>query len=346
MLQRKSGFHIKPQLNFNLLNWLYRFSKNCNDEYLKRIIPFRYSLLNASRKLYEVLLEEEQLNCDWESNGILLLCKEEKSMADFAAANEILKEYDLDAKLLSGKALFEKEPALREDLVGGWLHETDSHLRPEKLVAELKAVILKQGAIIEEGCTIEALDIEGDKVSKIKTSKGNFAADHFVFALGAWSANFARQLKLKIPVQPGKGYSITTNSPTLCPKGMCYFSEKSAMATPFKSGFRIGGLLSFSGFDATIEQKRINDLRNASAEYLKVPLGNHLEEEWTGFRPMSCDDMPIIDRSPLHKNLFLATGHSMLGITMAPITGKLVADMLMNQPPVIDPTFLAVNRFQ
>jgi len=115
-------------------------------------IPFRYSMLNASRKLYELLLAEEKLNCDWESNGILILYKEEKNMNDFAATNEILKEYDLDAKLLVGKALFEKEPTLREDVVGGWLHETDSHVRPDKLMAGLKEVILKQGANIEEGC--------------------------------------------------------------------------------------------------------------------------------------------------------------------------------------------------
>lgn len=212
-------------------------------------------------------------------------------------------------------------------------------------MAELKEVILQQGAIIEEDCKIESLDIEGDQVRGIKTSKGNFVADHFVLALGAWSANFARQLKLKIPIQPGKGYSITTNRPSPCPKGMCYFSEKNVMATPFKSGFRIEGLLSFSGFDSTVEQKRYNDLRSASAEYLKTPLGDQLEEEWSGLRPMSCDDMPIIDRSPQHKNLFIATGHSMLGITMAPVTGKLISDILTNQSLDIDPSFFKVSRF-
>lgn len=346
MIRGKSALHIKPTVNFNLLNWFYRFAKNCNEGYLKKTIPRRYEVLNASKALFNTLLKEELINCDWELNGALMLCKEGASMDGYAETNELLKPFGLEAEPLNGKALVEKEPALREDLYGGWLHKTDAHLRPDKLIAEMKLVIQKQGAIIEEHCTVEKLELTGDTVSKVVTSKGDFVADTFVLAMGAWSGNFARQLQLKLPVQPAKGYSITTTKPSIQPKAICYFSEKHVVATPWQSGFRIGGLLSFSGFDLTLEKKRFDYLKAAAKAYLKVPYGNHIEEEWVGIRPMSCDDMPIIDRSPVHKNLILATGHSMLGVTMSPVTGKLVADLLTDKDLFMDPVIFSIQRFQ
>jgi D-amino-acid dehydrogenase len=346
MIQRKSSLHIRPKLDFGLLNWLFRFSRNCNHKYVSRIIKHRHAFLNASEELYRTLLAEEKIHCDWESNGILKLYKEEKNMAGYAETNDILKRYGLEATPFVGQALHEKEPAVREDVFGGWFHGTDHHLRPDKFVGEMKSVILKKGAIIDENCRIKSLNTRKGKVVNINTSKGDVAADHFVFALGAWSRNFARQLNLKIPVQPGKGYSITTSKPSLCPESLCYFFEKHVIGSPWKSGFRLGGLLSFSGYDTNPEPKRFNYLREASKAYLKVPMGDTLQEEWVGLRPMSCDDMPIIGWSPVHTNFMMATGHSMLGMSMAPATGKLVADMVTGQAPFMDPTVFSIKRFQ
>ncbi len=104
--------------------------------------------------------------------------------------------------------------------------------------------------------------------------------------------------------------------------------------------------MSFSGFDTSLEPKKFKFLRDVSSEYLKEPLGDELQEEWVGLRPMSCDDMPIIDQSPFYKNLMIATGHSMLGITMAPATGKLVAEMMTDKTPFMDPTVFSLKRFQ
>ena len=105
------------------------------------------------------------------------------------------------------------------------------------------------------------------------------------------------------------------------------------------------GSCHFRALIIKLEKKRLKYLKEASTEYLKIPFGDHLQEEWTGFRPMSRDDMPIIDRSPIHKNIMIATGHGMLGITMAPATGKLIAEMLAGEKPFMDTSCFSILRF-
>lgn len=346
MIHGSSSLSIKPRLAPGLLYWLYKFSTHCNDKYMQQVIPDRFAILDESKHLFNALLKDENLDCDWSSEGILLLCKDEQHMSEYQASSAALKEYGMPIIPLVGVDLTRKEPAIRDDVYGGWFQGGDGFLRPDKLVAEWKDVILKQGAIIEENCKVESININRGIVTDVKTSRGHFSADKFIVAMGAWSPKFAKQLNLKIPVEPGKGYSITTSIPSSSPKTACYFSERSIVATPWRSGFRVGGLMSFSGYNNDPEKKKFQILREAANEYLKEPLGEHLKEEWTGFRPMSCDDMPIIGWSPVHKNVMLATGHSMLGISMSPATGKLVADMITGREPTLNPEAFTVRRFQ
>lgn len=346
MIQGTSRLSIKPRLDPGLLYWLYQFSTHCNDKYIQQVMPNRFAILDESKQLFNALLKDENVDCDWSSEGILLLCKDEQHMSEYQASSTTLKEWGMPIVPLVGADLIRKEPAIREDVYGGWFQGGDGFLRPDKLVAAWKDVILKQGAIIEENCTVESINTHGGMVTDVQTSRGLFSADKFVVAMGAWSPKFAKQLSLKIPVQPGKGYSITTSVPSSSPKIACYFSEKSVIATPWRSGFRVGGLMSFSGYDNEPEKKKFQKLKDASKEYLKEPFGEHLEEEWTGLRPMSCDDMPIIGWSPVHQNVMLATGHSMLGIAMSPATGKLVTDLITGEEPTLNPEAFTVRRFQ
>ena len=154
-----------------------------------------------------------------------------------------------------------------------------------------------------------------------------------------------RRLKLNVPVQPGKGYSLTMARPPMCPEIPCYFYEKSVVATPWKSGFRLGGTMEFSGFNSDIVARRIQNLTSAAGEYLKEPMGKTIIEQWVGMRPMVYDDLPIIDRAPNQHNLVLATGHGMSGISMATSTGKLVAEIITGSRPHIDPAALGSVDF-
>jgi len=117
------------------------------------------------------------------------------------------------------------------------------------------------------------------------------------------------------------------------------------VATPWPSGYRLGGTMEFSGFSIALDQRRLAALTAAAGEYLRDPVGHPVFEEWTGLRPMTYDDLPVIDRAGRFQNLFLATGHGMLGVTTAPATGKLVAELICGQTPHIDPSPFSVGRF-
>jgi D-amino-acid dehydrogenase len=153
-------------------------------------------------------------------------------------------------------------------------------------------------------------------------------------------------LGVRLPIQPGKGYSITMGRPALCPQIPCYLHERRVVATPWPSGYRLGGTMEFSGFDTELDRPRLDALTSAAGEYLRQPLGRPVIEEWAGLRPMTFDDLPVIGRVPGLANLMLATGHGMLGVTTAPATGKLAAELICGEPPHIDPSPFRLERFR
>jgi len=257
-----------------------------------------------------------------------------------------LEPYGLAAEPLVGKALQRHEPALRPDVYGAWFHHADGHLRPDRLLRSWKRTLLGAGVAIEETCGLKGFHLSGNRIEAAATGRGDVSAEHYVLAAGAWSAAIAGQLGLHLPVQPGKGYSITMERPAVCPRTPCYLYERRVVATPWPSGYRLGGTMEFSGFSTALDPRRLAALTSAAGEYLKDPVGDPVVEEWTGLRPMTYDDLPVIGRAPRFRNLTLATGHGMLGITAAPATGKLVAEIVCGAPPHIDPDPFSVGRFQ
>ena len=146
------------------------------------------------------------------------------------------------------------------------------------------------------------------------------------FALGAWSPLLARQLDLRIPIQPGKGYSITYTRPQRCPRIPLTLKERAVCVTGWNSGYRLGSTMEFAGYDASLNRTRLDALRRGAAEYLHEPEGPQVVEEWYGWRPMTYDDLPILGRAARVQNLVLATGHGMLGVTMSAATGLLIGE--------------------
>ncbi|HRN61062.1 MAG TPA: FAD-binding oxidoreductase [Luteimonas sp.] len=169
-----------------------------------------------------------------------------------------------------------------------------------------------------------------------------------VLATGAWSPLLAQSLRLRWlrgAMQPGKGYSITWSRPALVPKRPMTLHERKVCVTTWEDGFRLGSTMEFSGHDASLNRRRLDALERGAAEYLRDPVGSVKREEWYGWRPLTWDDLPIIGRAPGHDHLWLATGHGMLGVSMSPATGRLLAELMTDDTPHIDPTPYAPERF-
>jgi D-amino-acid dehydrogenase len=155
-----------------------------------------------------------------------------------------------------------------------------------------------------------------------------------------------RELNLDLPVQPGKGYSITYTRPTLAPKRPIVLKERSVCVTTWGSGYRLGSTMEFAGYDDRLNRRRLDALERGAGEYLHEPTGPLKIEEWYGWRPMTWDDLPILGAVPNYKNAWLATGHGMLGVSMSTVTGHLLADLVCRRAPIIDPAPYSISRFR
>jgi len=228
---------------------------------------------------------------------------------------------------------------------GAFYYADDAQVRPDRLAMAWTEKLRDDGVTFLEDCAAESLEITGGRLSQLRTSQGALHADHYVIAAGAWSTHFARQLGCHIPIEPGKGYSVTMQRPELCPRYPMLLPDHHVGVTPFKDGYRLGSMMEFVGFDTSIPASRIQQLREAAQPYLLEPFTDVVQETWYGWRPMTWDSLPIIGRVPQLENTYLATGHNMLGLSLATGTGKLVAEIVQRQTPHIDPDPYSPSRF-
>jgi D-amino-acid dehydrogenase len=255
------------------------------------------------------------------------------------------EEFHCPAWRYEGHELEPLEPALNPGLAGGYYYEDDAHLRPDRLMASWRRVLEGEGVTIREHCALRGFMREDGHARAALTEGGDLEAEAFVVATGAWTPQLNRHLGCRIPIQPGKGYSLTMPRPASCPSMPLIFPETRVAVTPFKTGYRLGSTMEFAGYDATIDPVRLQLLKDGARPYLREPYCEPIEEAWYGWRPMTYDGLPIIDRSPALSNVLIAAGHNMLGLSMAPATGRLVAELLGGRPTHIDPAPYRVGRF-
>jgi D-amino-acid dehydrogenase len=346
MFQKNSPFHIKPRLSLDLWAWLWNFARRCNTGCMMESGRAIQALLHSSMSLYQDLVERHRLDCEWETRGLLFAYGDAAELDAYAKTNDLLAQtFHEPATRYAGDDLLRLEPALRPGLAGGWYYQSDAHLRPDKLMSSWRRLLESRGAAIHENCEFKSFTTAGGRATAVETSKGAFAADAFVIATGAMTPLLNSHLGMRIPIQPGKGYSITMPRPAVCPAIPLIFPETRVAVTPLRSGYRLGSMMEFAGYDDSINPARLRLLKDGAAPYLREPYAEPVQEEWFGWRPMTADGKPIIDRTPAMPNVMIAAGHNMLGLSMAPATGRLVAEMLNEFPPHIDPIPYLASRF-
>ena len=346
MLRAKSELYLGFPPDVARLRWFINFARKCTTRHMFQAIEARRQILSRSAHLYEELFETGDLKADRECRGVLLVFATESSWRDYGKTNELLRPHGYHAQPVRGSELGALEPALKSHLYGAWYHPNDCHLRPDMLLDSWRQQLIRQGVVIEENRPLKKFQLDNGRVTAAVTDRGKILAGHYVLATGVWSPSILKPLGIPLPIEPGKGYSITMAAPDGAPRIPCYLYEKRTVATPWQSGYRLGGIMELSGHNSHIKARRINHLRTAAGDYLHAPLGDPVHEEWTGMRPMTYDELPVIDRAPRVPNLLLATGHGMLGISTAPATGELVAELIAGEKPQIDPTPFRADRFE
>jgi D-amino-acid dehydrogenase len=305
-----------------------------------------HALLDSSRTLYGELMAAGTVEAEWQEHGLLFVFRSPTEMKHHARTARLLRdEFGVSAEHLDSGALAGLEPALKPGLAGGFRYPRDAHLRPDRLMDSWRRELERLGVEVRENCPLVDLARHGRRAVGVVTPQGTLACSHVVVAAGAWTPTLRRLLGSTLPIQPGKGYSITTARPALCPRFPMMFEEDRVAITPMQSAYRIGSTMEFAGYDDRLDRRRLEILRRAARLYLVEPEGAPLIEEWWGWRPMVPDGLPLIGPLPRWENVLVAAGHGMLGLSMAPATGRLVAELLQRQPPHVDPVPYRVERF-
>jgi len=342
----EAPFRVKPRLDPALLYWMWQFARRCTHRQVLDVGVHLKAILDASIAEYRRLVAEEGLDCEWKETGLLYVLLTDRGMKSFAATDRLLTDhFGVPAIRLDGGALPAFDPALKSGLAGAYHYPGDASLRPDRLMASWSQRLVTRGVRFIEHCRLEAVERSGAEVTGLATSQGSLTADRYVFALGGWSPRIAKELECPIPIEQGKGYSVTMHRPDPCPVHPMLFPEHRIGVSPFDGGYRLGSMMEFSGYDTSIPARRIRQLHDSAKPYLVTPSGAGPEETWYGWRPMTWDSLPIIGPVPRLANAYLATGHNMLGMSLATATGRLVAELMEGVSPHLDPAPFSPRRF-
>ncbi len=338
--------HVRPRLDLELMRWFVAFMGNCDAETSARIAAAKARLLVSSRALTTKLVRTEKLDCEFAESGLLSVAITEAGLEELADAAAEMKRLGVDATVVDREQAREAEPALRGKVIGGVWFAGDAMLRPDRYTAELRWACNKRGVEIQEDCELKAITAEDGEIKSVFTDRGLFEGKHFVAAAGSWTPKMLADLKLKVPIQAGMGYSLTSRRPDPCPVLPLILAEANMAVTPFAGSFRLGGTMEFGGLDAKPNPNRHLALISGARQYLVEPIGAGDMTKWHGYRPMTPDDTPLIGPLKRYPNLFLACGHAMLGMSMAAGTGRLIAEMITGRRPHVDPQPFAPERFR
>ena len=347
MWNPRSPFYIKPRLDRELIDWGLKFWRASTREHVERSAPLIRDLSFASRSCFEELADLPGNDFGLVKRGLLMLCKTEHALEEEAKMAEEARRLGIPAETLDARQTAAVDPNVRMDVAGSIYFPKDCHLSPGRFMQNLKRRLDGLGVRFCWNTEVTGVAREGDRLKAIKTSAGEIEADEFVVAGGSWSPILARELQLKLPMQAGKGYSLTLPKPRQLPEICAIFSEARVAVTPMGSSLRFGGTMEIAGLNQEINPIRLEGIINAAPRYYPQFRVEDFAgvKPWCGLRPCSPDGLPYIGRTRKYRNLAIATGHAMMGLSLGPVTGRLIADALANRRPSIDITLLDPDRY-
>ncbi len=339
MWNPESPFYIQPRLDWDLLMWAWRFWRASTREQVERVAPLLRDLHLASRAAYEQIADE----CGLVRKGLLMLCKTRHALDEEARTAARARELGIPAEVLDAKQTAALDPQVTMDIEGSVYFPRDCHLQPERYVAAMERRI--GDAMLD--AEVIGWRRDGSRLAAVRTTNGEIEGDEFILAGGAWSAGLVRELGLRLPMQAGKGYSLTLPHPVELPQICSILTEARVAVTPMGGALRVGGTMEIAGMNERISQRRVEGILRALPQYYPRFRREHFDgiAPWSGLRPCSPDGLPYLGRTRAAENLLIATGHAMMGLSLAPVTGELAAQLIDGEPPHFDLAMLSPDRF-
>lgn len=342
MFNKKSPFYVKPRLSLDLLKWGLLFYRKANADHVARAVPALKELSLFSKAQYQQLARDLSFDFGYQERGLLMLFQSAAAEHEEAETAHLANQYGIRARLLTAAEVQALEPDVRVSVRGGVFYPGDAHLTPQVLIRGLIETLKNQGVAFYPSTSVTGFDFHNGRVRALRAGAGVFPVDQLVLAAGSWSSELAHQLQLDLPMQAGKGYSFTEENVKRNIRIPSILLEARVAVTPMGNSIRFGGTLEITGLDPAINLNRVRGIVEAVPRYYDLrPAMPAREKIWHGLRPCSPDGLPYIGRLKNLPNVVVATGHAMMGLSLAPGTGKLVAEITSESAPSI-----AVNAFK
>lgn len=343
MWNPESPFFIKPRLNLDLLSWGLRFWQASTSRRVDAAAPLLRDLSLLSRQAFDTI----GLDLGLVKKGLLMLCKSQHALDEEALNADRARSLGIPAEVLDARDTAALDPAVSIDVAGSVFFPQDCHLSPSRLVSALESELERLGVTFLWSAEVTGFSSDSRTLRAVHTSQGEVAGDHFVLSGGVWSSATASSLGLKLPMQAGKGYSLTLPAPRQLPSLCSICTEARLAVTPMDGALRVGGTMELSGVDPAVNPRRVRGITRAFPRYFPAFSERDFDDiqPWTGLRPVSPDGLPYLGRTRRWENLLIATGHAMMGLSLAPVTGQIISSLISDEQPPADLRLLDPDRF-
>lgn len=347
MFSSKSPFYIHPRLDLKLAKWCYLFFKAANETQVKKAIPFLKNLSLLSKVLYQEFRQEHPESAiALVEKGLMMAYQTESMEKEEVEFALLARKYGLEAEILSPEDIRSVEPNLELKARGAVLFPGDAHLDPGALYSFLKSYLEEKGVKFLTKTQVLGFEKSGSKVDAVLTDQGKFEVAKILFCGGSWSGELAKMLGFTLPMMGGKGYSfIQKNTPEI--KQATILTEQKVAVSPYGETIRFGGTMEIAGTNQSINMNRVRGIFESINRYYpefqaKFPEENQI---WKGLRPCSPDGLPYIGFAPGYSNVLVGSGHSMMGISLAPATGKILAELHQQKETSMEIQGFEVGRY-
>jgi D-amino-acid dehydrogenase len=340
-----SPLHIKPEPSLLLISWLYHFMRSMNEKKMKESIQALTELSIFSLQAYQELDKLFLHATSFEQKGLLMVGQTAAGVKSAVEEMKLVAEHGIPGQQLSSDEIHKLEPAITGKIEGGVFFPKEAHAEPLAVVQTLEKASLQNKVDFFPNTEAYFFETQNQVITEVRTTRGTLKAKQVILATGLWSTIIAKQIGLNVPIMAGKGYSMIVKPFAPAPHLPLMLVEKKIAVTPRANTIRIAGTLELVRNDDSINNRRVQAILKGSREFMNVPENPEIIETWRGLRPCTPDGVPLIGRSHKHRNLVISAGHQMLGLQTGIGSGKLTAEIALNQKPSFDPRPFRIDRF-
>ena len=346
MIRRTGPVTVRPSIDPAYLRWMVRFARNCTSRAAQAGAVALRALGFLSADLAAEWIGREGIECGYRKLGLLCVYGDPAAFAAARHEADTMERHGVTIERYGAAELREREPALDEGVIGGFRCVDDAGLDPARFMSGIVSVLSGRGVVFVPHTGLLDFRTSDGGVDRLVTSRGDLVADEVVIATGAWTPGVAALLGESVPIQAGKGYSMTVAAPRHGPRNNLLIGDRWVAVNPMGDLLRMSGWLELGRLDTRPSLRRLAQIEASVRSRVRLDPELTVLERWAGLRPVTPDGLPIIGRSPGWRNVTYAVGHGKLGLSLGPVTGRLVAQIVCDRPTDLELDPVSPRRFR